>query len=71
MVFFVRFAVSEMQSLVLLCAAALVTATPILYDGRAPLNLTEADIEASTGPYLRYVQSLALTREKFSFTVVQ
>lgn len=30
----------------------LVAATPIIYDGRAPLNLTEAALDASLGPYL-------------------
>lgn len=31
-----------------------VSAQTILYDGRAPLNLTQADLEASSGPFLTY-----------------
>ena len=43
-------------------------ANPILYNGRAPNNLTQDDIEQSNGPYLSYViryilPSNALTRE--------
>ena len=29
-------------------------ATPVVYDGRAPLTLTEQDIDTSKGPFLRY-----------------
>ena len=29
-----------------------VVATPIIYDGRASFNLTAADLDSSTGPYL-------------------
>ena len=32
-------------------------ATPVLWEGRAPFNYTEADIDESFGPYLRYVVS--------------
>ena len=35
--------------------AAVATATPVLYDGRAPFNLTNADLNASIGPYLTWV----------------
>ena len=30
-------------------------ATSILYDGRAPLNLTAAQLDTSSGPYVTYV----------------
>ena len=30
-------------------------ATPVLWEGRPPPNYTEADIDESFGPYLRYV----------------
>lgn len=30
-------------------------ATPVLWEGREPFNYTEADINESFGPYLRYV----------------
>jgi len=29
-------------------------ATTVLWEGRAPFNYTEADIDESFGPYLRY-----------------
>lgn len=32
-------------------------ATPVFWEGRAPFNYTEADIDESFGPYLRYVVS--------------
>jgi hypothetical protein len=35
---------------------ALARATPVIYDGRAPFNLTEADLDTSTGPYLTAVK---------------
>lgn len=34
---------------------SLAVATPVIYDGRAPFNLTEADLNASTDPYLTSV----------------
>ncbi|KDQ49236.1 hypothetical protein JAAARDRAFT_63810 [Jaapia argillacea MUCL 33604] len=34
----------------------LAEATPILYDGRAPFNLTNSDLNTSTGPYLTVVK---------------
>lgn len=34
-----------------------VAATPLLWDGRAPFNLTNSDLNASIGPYLTYVTS--------------
>jgi hypothetical protein len=33
---------------------AFALATPVLWDGFATLNYTDADIDASFGPYLRY-----------------
>ncbi|KAH9891890.1 hypothetical protein C8Q73DRAFT_763344 [Cubamyces lactineus] len=33
-----------------------VLATPIIWDGRAPFNLTNADLETSTGPFLTVVK---------------
>ncbi|KAI0747574.1 hypothetical protein C8Q74DRAFT_1212624 [Fomes fomentarius] len=33
-----------------------VLGTPVLYDGRAPLNLTSADLDSSTGPFLTVVK---------------
>lgn len=45
-----------LKSLSLVSAlVAFVSATPILYDGRAPFNLTNADLNTQTGPYLTYV----------------
>jgi hypothetical protein len=40
----------------ILSLLALARATPVIYDGRAPLNLTEADLDTSTGPYLTAVK---------------
>ena len=37
------------------CLSACVLASPIIWDGRAPFNLTNADLETSTGPFLTYV----------------
>lgn len=34
---------------------ALACATPLLWDGRAPYNYTETDVDESFGPYLRLV----------------
>jgi hypothetical protein len=34
-------------------AFALPTLANVLYEGRVPLNFTEADIDASNGPFLR------------------
>ncbi len=39
-------------SAVLYIACAL--ATPVIWDGRAPLNLTDTDLDSSTGPFLTY-----------------
>ncbi|KAI0345595.1 hypothetical protein BDW22DRAFT_1389348 [Trametopsis cervina] len=36
--------------------AGFVSATPVLWDGRAPFNLTAADLNTSTGPYLTVVK---------------
>ena len=36
-----------------------VLATPVLYDGRAPFNLTDADLDSSSGPFLTYAISKA------------
>jgi len=33
-----------------------VSATPLIWDGRAPFDLTEADLDASIGPYLTVVK---------------
>ncbi|OBZ71484.1 hypothetical protein A0H81_08496 [Grifola frondosa] len=41
---------------ILLVSLALSTATPIVYDGRARFNLTNADLESSTGPFLTVVK---------------
>ena len=41
-----------LYSLVALFAGSTL-ATPIVYDGRAPFTLTEQDIDASKGPFLR------------------
>lgn len=30
-------------------------ATPLLYDGRVPFNLTNDDLNSSIGPFLTYV----------------
>ena len=38
----------------LLAFLSLVKATPVLYDWRAPLNFTQAELQASNGPYLSY-----------------
>ncbi|KAI0088591.1 hypothetical protein BDY19DRAFT_993973 [Irpex rosettiformis] len=35
---------------------SIVTATPVLWDGRAPLNLTVADLDSSIGPFLTVVK---------------
>ena len=35
-------------------------ATPVLWEGRAPFNYTEADIDESFGPYLGYVIASAV-----------
>lgn len=43
-------------SLASLVCSTLVTATPLIYDGRAPFNLTNADLNSSTGPYLTVVK---------------
>ena len=48
------------SSIVLYIAWAL--ATPIIWDGRASLNLTAADLDSSTGPFLTYVFILCLTQ---------
>ncbi|KAI0775552.1 hypothetical protein BD413DRAFT_529338 [Trametes elegans] len=45
--------------LVLACSAGLsvfASATPTIWDGRAPLNLTSADLDSSTGPFLTVVK---------------
>ena len=42
-----------------LASVALTFATPIIYDGRAPFNLTNADLNNNIGPYLTYVSSSA------------
>jgi len=39
-----------------LSLVTLARATPLIYDGRAPLNLTQADLDSSTGPYLTAVK---------------
>lgn len=39
-----------MHALVLFVGAAL--ATPIIYDGRAPLNYSQFDLDKSVDPYL-------------------
>ncbi|TDL19698.1 hypothetical protein BD410DRAFT_401484 [Rickenella mellea] len=45
------------KSFVYLCILLVVTAaTPLVYDGRAPFNLTPANLDASTGPYLTGVK---------------
>ena len=44
---------SKVAGLVLSFALS-AAATPIIYDGRAPFNLTDADLDSSTGPYLTY-----------------
>jgi len=36
--------------------AAFVAATPVLWDGRAPFNLTNADLNSNTGPFLTVVK---------------
>ena len=38
--------------LLLLPRVAHVLTTPVIYDGRAPLSLTNADLDASVGPFL-------------------
>lgn len=38
-----------------LSSAALALATPLLWDGRARFNLTNADLNNNIGPYLTYV----------------
>ncbi|KAI0655425.1 hypothetical protein C8Q70DRAFT_429996 [Cubamyces menziesii] len=38
------------------CLSACVLASPIIWDGRAPFNLTNADLETSTGPFLTVVK---------------
>ena len=43
-------ATSSMYVLVLFVAAA--SATPIIYDGRAPLNYSRLDLDKSVDPYL-------------------
>lgn len=45
-----------------LLASAL--ATPVIWDGRAPFNLTNADLDTSTGPFLtcvHYIPNLRAT----------
>ena len=44
---------SSMYVLVLFVGVAL--ATPIIYDGRAPLNYTQFDFDKSVDPYLTWV----------------
>ena len=38
----------------------LASATPVLYDGRAPFNLTNTDLNTNTGPYLTCVRFATL-----------
>lgn len=42
-----------------LSSAALALATPLLWDGRARFNLTNADLNNNVGPYLTYVAILS------------
>ena len=51
---------SVTSSVVLYIAWAL--ATPIIWDGRALLNLTAGDLDSSTGPFLTYVILFCLTQ---------
>ena len=51
---FSSFSFSKVAGLVLSLALS-AAAAPIIYDGRAPMNLTEADLDSSTGPYLTCV----------------
>lgn len=44
-----------MKIILALLSFLTVAAATLLYDGRAPLNLTEADLDASLGPYLTWV----------------
>ncbi|RDX48807.1 hypothetical protein OH76DRAFT_1351910 [Lentinus brumalis] len=44
----------QFASAVLYIACAL--ATPVIWDGRAPLNLTDTDLDSSTGPFLTVVK---------------
>jgi hypothetical protein len=59
----------------LLCAlaalATAVAATPVLYDGRAPFNLTNADLNANIGPYLTYVCDYARKIQLADTTLLQ
>ncbi|KAI0738897.1 hypothetical protein C8Q80DRAFT_1275116 [Daedaleopsis nitida] len=41
---------------VVLSSVAFVLGTPVVYDGRAPSNLTDADLDSSTGPFLTVVK---------------
>ena len=47
---FARLATLSLYVLVLLVGTAL--ATPIIYDGRAPLNYSQSDLDKSVDPYL-------------------
>ncbi|OCH89931.1 hypothetical protein OBBRIDRAFT_812977 [Obba rivulosa] len=40
----------------LVLPVVLAAATPLIWDGRAPFNLTDADLDSSTGPFLTVVK---------------
>ncbi|KAI0823961.1 hypothetical protein BC628DRAFT_1323671 [Trametes gibbosa] len=45
-----------LQFVYLTCLILSALATPIIWDGRAPFNLTNADLDTSTGPFLTVVK---------------
>ena len=57
------------------CLLTCVLATPIIWDGRAPFNLTNTDLETSTGPYLRFVYTALILHislaDRITFSVVK
>jgi len=51
---------------VLPCLPILAIATPVIYDGRAPLSLTDASLDTSTGPYLTVVKGSTKNASHYS-----
>ncbi|TFK48809.1 hypothetical protein OE88DRAFT_1713906 [Heliocybe sulcata] len=57
---------SILSVVALISCVALTSAIPLLYDGRAPLNLTEADLDGSVGPYLTVVKGATENASHYS-----
>lgn len=39
-----------------------ISATPIIFDGRVPFNVTNSDLDTSTGPFLTYAWTVFMVR---------